>query len=246
MKPEDLGATVPGAAQSPLYKVLSPNGRAYHGGKGKWPLPNKGKPGKWLTVKGDIKPCVRGLHLCRPKDLLDWLGPEIYEAEARGTIVTAPDKIAVSDARLLRKLPGWNDRTARLFAADCAERALKRERKNNREPNPRSWAAVEAARAFANGEISAAAWAAARDAAWAAAWDAAEDAARAAAWAAARDAARAAAWAAARAAAWAAARDAAWAAPQAAAWAAARDAAWDAERRWQTKRLLEYATGVRA
>jgi hypothetical protein len=60
----------------------------------------------------------------------------------------------------------------------------------------------------------AAAWAAARDAAWAAAWDAAWDAARAAA----RDAARDAAWAAAR----DAARDAAWAAAR----DAARDAAW--------------------
>ena len=87
---------------------------------------------------------------------------------------------------------------------------------------------------------AAAAWAAARAAAWAAAgaaagdaaWAAARDAARAVAWAAAWDAARAAAWAAARDAAWAAARDAARAAAWAAAWdaagAAAGAAAWDA------------------
>jgi hypothetical protein len=75
---------------------------------------------------------------------------------------------------------------------------------------------------------AAAAWAAARDAAWAAAGaaagDAARDAAGAAAWAAARAAARDAAWDAARDAAWDAARDAA----GAAAGAAARGAAWDA------------------
>jgi hypothetical protein len=72
---------------------------------------------------------------------------------------------------------------------------------------------------------AAAAWAAARDAAWAAARAAARDAAWAAARAAARDAA------------WAAARDAAWAA----AWAAARDAAWAAatERLAETKRELQ-------
>jgi hypothetical protein len=79
-------------------------------------------------------------------------------------------------------------------------------------------------------EDAAAAWAAARDAAW----DAAGAAARDAAWDAARDAARAAARAAAWDAAWAAARDAAWAAARDAArdaaWDAARDAAWAAAR----------------
>ena len=44
-------------------------------------------------------------------------------------------------------------RELRLFAADCAERVLLRERKAGREPDKRSWAAVEAARAFARGEI---------------------------------------------------------------------------------------------
>ena len=57
----------------------------------------------------------------------------------------------------------------------------------------------------------------------------------AAAWAAAWDAATSAAWAAA----WDAARDAAWDAARDAAWAAARAA----ERKWQIKRLLAYATG---
>ena len=85
---------------------------------------------------------------------------------------------------------------------------------------------------------AAAAWVAARDAAWAAAraaardaaWDAARDAARAVARAAARDAAWAATWDAARDAAWAVARDAAWAATRDAAWAATWDAARDAAR----------------
>jgi hypothetical protein len=85
---------------------------------------------------------------------------------------------------------------------------------------------------------SAAAWAAARAAAWDAAWAAARDAAGDAAWAAAGDAARDAARAAARDAAWAAARDAArdaawdaaWDAARAAAWDAARAAAWDSTR----------------
>jgi hypothetical protein len=68
----------------------------------------------------------------------------------------------------------------RLFAADCAERVLpifERERPNDDRPRK----AIEAARQFANGEISAAARAAAWVAAWAAARAAARDAARVAA-----------------------------------------------------------------
>ncbi len=70
-------------------------------------------------------------------------------------------------------------RRLRLFAADCAARVA------HIANDPRSTAAIVAARKGARGEI---------DDAAGAAWDAARDAARAAAWAAARDAARGAAW----------------------------------------------------
>ena len=133
---------------------------------------------------------------------------------------------------------GRGDKLVRLFACDCAERALPIfEKTSPNDTRPRDCIAV--ARRFANGEATdqeraaagAAAGAAARDAAGAAARDAARDAA----WA----AAGAAAWDAAWAAAWAAAWDAAWAAAGAAAWAAAGDAARDAEIQWQTTRLRE-------
>ena len=74
----------------------------------------------------------------------------------------------------------------RLYAADCADRALLRERAAGREPDARSWAAVEAARAYAGKEIGEVTLGAAKAAAW--------DAARATAWDAARAAARATAW----------------------------------------------------
>jgi hypothetical protein len=41
----------------------------------------------------------------------------------------------------------------RLFASGVAERALLQERAAGREPDPRSWRAVQAARQFAYGEI---------------------------------------------------------------------------------------------
>jgi hypothetical protein len=121
--------------------------------------------------------------------------------------------------------------TRRLFACDCAERALLRERDAGREPDPRSWRAIEISRAYARGEATleelaaaqAAAWAVARDAEWAAAWDVAQDAARDAAWAAA----------------WAVAQDVAPAIAWAAALDAARDVAWAADREWQLAHLVE-------
>ena len=45
-------------------------------------------------------------------------------------------------------------RELRLFAADCAERALLRERERGREPDARSWAAIEATRQFVAGTIT--------------------------------------------------------------------------------------------
>src|SRR5690606_4364358 len=194
----------------------------------------------------DPVPCRRGYHLCRDAaDLLEWLGPTIWVAEAAGAVIAHRDKVVVGRARLLRRLP-WDERTAREFAADCAERALPvYEAACPGDDRPRR--AVEVARAYARGEAArdqlAAGGMAARDAARdavRAAADAAEAAAGAADW----DAVRAAPEPAADAA-WAAAADAAAEAAEAAG-DAARDAAWaaaeaaeDAERRWQAARLAE-------
>jgi hypothetical protein len=127
------------------------------------------------------------------------------------------------------------DRLLRLFACDCAERALLREREAGREPDQRSWTAIEVARAFAQGNATKEQLYAARAASRAAAMDAVRAEAVAAAGAVSRAASRAAAGAAARAGAWDAARAAAWDA----AWAADWDAAWDAETEWQTQRLIQ-------
>ena len=213
---------------SMLFKFLDEEGRAYHGGSGAWPLPRGDRPGKWLKVEGEIRPCANGLHLCTAEHLLRWAAPALYVAEAGKVRVDNGDKIVVQRARLIRRVDEWNDKNLRLFAADCAERALRRERKARREPDKRSWDAVRVAREFACGKATMSERAAARDAAWVAAGDAAWDAAWAAAGAAARDAA------------WAAAGDAAWDAARDAAGAAAWDAAGDAEREWQMKRLLRY------
>ena len=172
------------------YKVLGKGGVACNGGKGKWYLPKNDKPSKWMPKIEDIKPCENGYHLCELDDLLDWLNEEIYEAEGRGKSIRDDNKTVFQEARLIRKCDGWNEKTARLFAADCAERVLPiYEKKYPDDDRPRK--AIKAARKYANGKITkeqmaaadaagAAAGAAARAAAWDAAGAAAGDAAGAA------------------------------------------------------------------
>ena len=129
-----------------------------------------------------------------------WPQEQIREAAgARGW--TADEVLALEDTPPADRLwvvlhpdwlPPW---ILRLSAADCAMRALHRERVAGREPDPRSWAAARCARdhglcTLADAEL-AAAWSAARSAARsaeAAAW--ARSPWSAAAWSAAAEAER--------------------------------------------------------
>jgi len=217
-----------------LYKVLVEDGTASQSGY-RWPLPENGAPGPWVSVTGPLVRCEHGLHLAPgERGLLEYLdrGPVVWLAEPWPScrVHDYGIEVVVRRARLVRQVEGWTEATARLFAADCAERALLRERAAGREPARRSWRAIEVARQRARGEAT--------DEQLAAAGACARPAARDA-----RAAARSAAWAAAAAAdAWAAA-----AAADAAAWAAAdaaRDAAGAAERDWQAERLRLYLDGT--
>ena len=215
------------------YKVLAKGGEPNHGGSGQYHLPTKRedgtwKPGKWMpAIEGEIVPCENGYHLCRPDDLVLWLGPEIYEAEYKGDRVDGDYKIVVRQVRLLRRVETWNERTAREFACWCVRQIwhlLDDERSKN---------AVVVAEKYARGEATDEELDAACDAAWVAAWNASWTAPVAAV----VDAARVAAMAAGR----AAVVDMATAAAMAAAAATAADmaTAMDAARDAQTKHLLE-------
>ncbi len=216
------------------------------------PVLRDGRPvivGAWIEHTGKLELCKTGLHAS--EDILDSLqyapGAVMCRVECEGDIVRDTDKLVCTRRRVEWLVDGTS--LLRLWACDCAERALTREREAGREPDARSWRAIEVARGFAAGTATREELAAASDAASdaaSAAWDAARDAASAAS-AAARAAARAArdaAWAAASDA-WDAARDAASdaasaasAAACAAASAAAWDAARDAERSWQRDALI--------
>jgi len=180
-----------------------------------WPLPKDGKPGKWVKAEGDLIACVNGIHACTLEQALDWFRPECYVIELAGKVVDEDDKLVARKGRLIRRVGEWNEKSQRLFAADCAGHVLKFfEREHPDDKRPRE--AIRAARVYARRptEANRAKMSAARDAAWDA-W-----------------AARGAAWAARDGAAWYAARGAAW---------DARDAAARyAERTWQVKRLSHY------
>ena len=164
------------------YKVLNLDGTPCHGGVGAWSLPTKRadgswEPGEWREATGDLVMCGNGLHGCDgERQLVQWLGPLLVcEMEYDGEVVRGEDKVIGRRARLLRRIEAWNERTARLFACDCAERVLpifERARPGDNRPR----AAIETARRFANGAAAREELSAARAAAWAAAWAAARDA----------------------------------------------------------------------
>ena len=192
----------------------------------KWMLPGLATPTQnkpWPVGVGEWTPderpilCESGWHGMGEQDVLTHLpyqvGVQLWVVERRGEVVEGDDKFCAESMRLTYHVGTTDERNLRLFAADCAEDVLHLyEDKYPKDDRPRR--AIEAARAYARGDIGASAWAAVRDAVRDAAWAAAGDAA----------------WDAAGAAAWAAAWDAAWTAVRDAAWAAAGDAAWDEAR----------------
>ena len=155
------------------FKVLNIDGRSTGSQEFQWLLPPGEGPGQWLpTVEGDIVVYVNGYHICTVSQLIPWLGPCIWEVEVRGDVVDADKMTVVRSARIIAPTR-WDESSARLFACDCAARALRRERRAGREPDKRSWKAIKVARRYAKGKATKAELTAARTAAgyvWDVAW----------------------------------------------------------------------------
>ena len=179
------------------FAVSDVDARFLDGQELSWPLPHGKRPGQWLpTVERDLVTYENGYEVYTPKQLLQYLGPAIWEVEVRGELLETGKVTMVREARIIAPTC-WNECTARLFACDCVARALRRERKAGREPNKQNWEALRVVRLYAKGKATKQELAisfAATEAATATAWDAARatwDAARAAAratWPAAGDA----------------------------------------------------------
>ena len=152
-----------------IYKWLTATRKSPVAGNWTW------TQGKWRKCKGDLIPCKNGIHACRPGDLVHHIDARLWIAEADGERVDADDKIVVRRLRIVAPVETINDVTLRLFAAGCAADALPIfERDYPNDDRPRR--AIQAARDFAHGRITAQELAAARAAAGAA--KAAGDAAR--------------------------------------------------------------------
>ena len=217
-----------------FYKVLKDGGSCCKGGIGQWGLPAKNDdgtwaPGAWMPkIKGKLKPCSNGYHICCRSNLISWLDEAIFEVEYRGSIIVKDSKKSVvREARLLRKIETWDEKTARLFAADCAEKVLPiYEEKYPDDDRPRK--AVKVARDYANGKIKKAAMAVVCSAAYSAAHSAAHSGAHSGVYSAAYSAAES------------AAHSGVYSAAYSAAESAADSAAYSAARKWQTNLLFKY------
>ena len=192
----------------------------------RYPPYTKVEAGQTLTAEGPLELCGNGMHASlRALDALQYApGAIVCRVELSGEIVEGHDKLCARHRKVLAMADAT--KTLHEFACWCAEQALLREREAGREPDVRSWAAIEVKRRWLKGEATDTELDAARAAAWGVSWFAAWDAA----WA---------AWAAACDAAWAAACDAARAAARAAAWGVSWFAAWDAAWATQNAKLEE-------
>lgn len=134
-----------------LYQVLNMDGSAYHVGAS---YPSIPRVGEWMPeITGDFRHDLgRAYHLYPQSGLARWLGPTIWEAEASEPI-TAPDgRVFAQNFRLVRRCERWDEATARLFAADCAESVL-HYYEGMAPVAVRAKDAIAAARAIARGEI---------------------------------------------------------------------------------------------
>jgi len=209
------------------WKVLDEAGNPVYGGNGAWPLPRKRKDGTWeprgwRVEKGPLALCAAGtLHICPTTlSLLAWLGPAIFAVEYdENEAVHGDNKAGVLRARLLNRNENWDEQTARLFAADCAEN------------DPRCDIAVLAARRYAFGLINDEAWSAVGDKARAEPWDLAWTVTWGTPWRSALSASRI------------AARNAAWKAAGDVPWNEIWGATWSETRKKQAERLHAYLLG---
>ena len=207
-----------------LYKFLLAD-RQSPTGTGTWTV------GRWRSVRGDLVPCRHGLHATTANNLIPFMSETLWRVEIDAEHLWHTDdamgrKLVARRLRIVERVEAWNDRTARLWACDVAERVLKHfEDRYPEDTRPRE--AIEVARRFARGDATREELSAAdRAADWAAysaaysAYSAAYSADRAA------YSADSAAYSA----------DSAASAARAADWAAYR-AAYSAEREWQGRHL---------
>jgi hypothetical protein len=103
------------------YKFLTEGGAGRFSGF-EWPRPTADEPGRWVAAEGTVTVCLTGVHACRLTDLPDWIDDELWEVELAGELKTEQSMVVAERGRLVRRIDGWDARTASALADSCAWR----------------------------------------------------------------------------------------------------------------------------
>ncbi len=105
------------------YKFLSAGAVAPFTGY-RWPVPGLAGAGAWVEAPdGRLD---HGVHACRVADLTFWLDVELWRAELADPVAEGQRQVIAKRGRLLDRVSGWNEETARSFAEACIWHARER------------------------------------------------------------------------------------------------------------------------
>jgi hypothetical protein len=124
-------------------KFLTADGRGPTS-KFEWPLPRRTKagrwiPGRWVTVAGDLKVCMVGVHACLPKFTRAWENDRLFVIELDGDVQDFGDKVVARRGRLLREVEEWRYPAPRL---QLSRQHLDEVRDGCRNPTGAPWRLV--------------------------------------------------------------------------------------------------------
>lgn len=87
-----------------------------------WPPPSSDAKA-WVEVEGRLATCERGVHVCRPEDLVHWIHDELWEVEFDGETQSGVDSLVTRRARLVQRVDAWSEGGSRRFVVACGEHA---------------------------------------------------------------------------------------------------------------------------
>jgi hypothetical protein len=119
--PGPVGRCVTNARAMRAYKVLNQGRSDFTGFR--WPLPETGRPGAWVSAEGELELCRNGIHASSLQQLPHWLGMELWEIELDGEIHHEEAALLASRARLVSRVDAWDEPMRQTFARWCLTRA---------------------------------------------------------------------------------------------------------------------------
>ena len=87
-----------------------------------WPAPSAGAQA-WVEVEGALATSERGVHVCRPEELVHWIHEELWEVEFEGETQPGVDSLVARRARLVRRVDAWSEGGGTRFVVACGEHA---------------------------------------------------------------------------------------------------------------------------